>query len=75
MGIFLLATISTHTHVPLPLARLDCCCSCADRHSPFVPWSTSHLHVPGLKGYGRFGLMSFDLCVEDRCKNEDYDWY
>lgn len=45
-----------------------------NRHSPFVPWSTAHLNLPGVKGSTKFGLMSLDNCVNDRCNTHDYDW-
>lgn len=45
-----------------------------NRHSPFVPWSTAHINLPGIRGSTKFGLLSLDNCVGDRCATHDYEW-
>jgi len=32
------------------------------------------MHVPGLKGYSKFGLYNVNICANSKCRTEDYHW-
>jgi len=46
------------------------------RYPLFVPWSSSHLRMPGFKGVAKFGLLHTDMCMGEQpdCHHRDYEW-